>query len=176
MVLYPAKIMGAHGKNKFYNTCFKYFRRINNAPKLVGSNEIENFDGLRAVFLNSENKPLFNCLRHELEDDSLLITDEQIGENFILAQSPEQREIMANSTHLAIDQNEKATPKGCCRTLSLEGKYRGIIFFTFFLFENLCFVLGTIILVFSRRGRGGLKNFKQKFFYFEELLTYLVVN
>ena len=129
MVLYPAKIMGSHGKNKFYNTCFKYYQRINTAPKLVGSSVIENFDSLRNVFLDPENKQLMTCLRHESEDESLIITPGQIGQHFILAQSPEQRIIMANSTHLAVDQNEKATPKGCCRTLSLEGKYKGYFFF-----------------------------------------------
>ena len=129
---YPAQVMGSHGKNKFYKNAHMFQQKIDKTPKVSNLEKNETFDEFRKAFLHEINQSLFFCLRHESESPSLLITPKQIGENYVLAQSKEQREIMAESTHIAVDQNEKATPKGTCRTLSLASKYKGNFFLLFF--------------------------------------------
>ena len=69
---------------------------------------------------------MFSTIRHPSEEPSKIIADDQVDVGFVLAQSPEQRLIMQDSTRLSVDQNEKATPKpGVCRTLTIASKYKG---------------------------------------------------
>ena len=119
----------------------KYESAIDNSPKLEGISGVEKWEDLREVFLKPENQSLLNCIRHPSETPVKLITPDQIGENHILAQSSTQREIMSVSTHLAVDQNEKCKPVGCCRTLTLMSKYKGNFksFFFVYLTKTLSF-------------------------------------
>lgn len=117
-------MIGSHGKNKFYKNAHMFFQQIDKSSK-INFDKTENFDDFRNAFLHPENQSLFTCLRHESETSSILISPKQVGQNFVLAQSKEQRKIMAESSHLAVDQNDKCTPKGTCRTISLAAKYKG---------------------------------------------------
>ena len=125
IVNYPAEIVGAHGTRRLYEMAKKHERSIDDTPRLQGIEEVEKWEDLREVFLKPENQNLMNCIRHPSEIPVKLITPDQIGNSHILAQSSTQRDIMNVSTHLAVDQNEKSKPIGCCRTLTLMSKYRG---------------------------------------------------
>jgi len=129
-------IVASKGKKQFYNTGYEHAKRNNllrpQIPSLKRDKKIlENFDDVRICLNDPFNDKHKFAIRPDSEAPSLFIKDNHIDRDFVLCQTPEQRQIMQDSTVLNIDQNDTCTPEGCYRTLTISGKYKGKINFNF---------------------------------------------
>jgi|TARA_B110000914_G_C15454102_1_gene442433 hypothetical protein len=120
------KVTGSVGKNRFYNTAFKFAARNVGVTPLYGEKNLDSFDDLRSILSDPRNDKYKWALRDpKLDDPELILKDDQIDQNFIIFQTPSQRKIMAQSTILNVDQNDGVTPEGACRTLTICSCYKG---------------------------------------------------
>lgn len=132
------KLAGKIGKRRFYNTAFKYKKRKKKENEFVGDlKQVETFNALREMLTDPHNDALRYATRAPEEEKELILTDAQIDEKFIILQTPTQRKILAESCTIHVDQNDKCTPKGAARTLTISARYKSNCVFVFkFTVEN----------------------------------------
>ena len=131
------KVIGKIGKNRVYNTAYKYAKKkYNKENKFTGDlKQVKNFTDLREMLRDPFNDELRYATRTPEDEKEFILTDSQIDEKFIILQSPTQRKILAKSCTLHVDQNDKCTPKGSSRTLSLSARYESNCVFVFLFFS-----------------------------------------
>lgn len=120
----PLSVFCEFPKKRFYNTAYAYFSRNHKVEELVKTSQgFQKFDDIREALNCARNDSVRQATRHASEPPSSILIDEQIDQNFVILQTSEQRDVMIASNILLVDQNDKCTPVGACRTLTIMSVY-----------------------------------------------------
>ena len=124
IVTMPSDAFNFVTRKTLYQFGYNYYRRKIDQGIVVTQRFDDPFDNWREMLVCPRNEDLRWAIRHSSEAPSEIITYHQIDFSFIILQTSEQREILAECLILSIDQNETAKPADSCRTLTLLGYYR----------------------------------------------------